>query len=406
MTRWILGLAVLFFVILILPFFISLTSRENSVFFEESALHQAAQGGHTNAAREALDSGADINARDEFGKTALHYTGENGYLHNVSVFFEYGADANIRDNQGHTALELARSNDHEQTAAALAVATTVESKRSDVQKLDPSLKYPDLKSFEGAIGESAVLLKSDHVWVFAPKRLEKEAGIVHPYLVKAYDALYDIVGVHTGYIIVVYHFPKGHADAFGGTTNCTIWYDDTNLKLDRHEEWTKHRVPHVSGYIEEMGHDFNYTQFGWEMVGWSIGMKATRKVADNPVFSQHLLNTRNIQMETFSRYKALAHTFPADIAPNLVDRIHAYLLWQCEQQYGPNFWKDFFTEAKKERAQFKNDNRDERYRLTVECFQRLPGLNFKELLRRNGISRSVDIKSMNPTGPGWNRKLE
>jgi hypothetical protein len=406
MTRWVVGLGILLVVVLMFPVLVRLMTVDDSVLFTESPLHQAAVAGHMQGVREALESVPDINARDEFGKTALHYTAENGFLRNISALLEHGADANILDNQGFTALELARANGHEGTAGALVAATTIDSKDLKGQRVNPSLKYPDVASFERAIGQPAALLKDDHVWLFAPKNLEKEAKIVHPYLVKAYDALYDIVGVHTEYIIVVYHFPKGHADAFGGTSNCTIWYDDTNLKLNQHEEWTKHKVPHVSGYIEEMGHNFGYTQFGWEIVGWSIGMKATQKVADNPVFRRSLDGTRRRQEETFAQYRALDNTFPKDIEPNKVDRIHGYLLWQCEQQYGPDFWQDFFKEAKKEKARLSVDNRDERYRITVECFDRLPGLGFKRRLRTSGISRTVDVKSMNPEKPGWNRKLE
>jgi len=53
-----------------------------------------------------------------------------------------------------------------------------------------------------------------------------------------------------------------------------------------------------------------------------------------------------------------------------------------------------------------DDNiRNERYRITVECFDRMRGLNFKQLLERNGISTTVDIKSLHPTEVGWNRKF-
>jgi hypothetical protein len=405
MARWVVGLGVLLLVVLTLPMWARLLKEDTSVRFAESPLHQAAQEGRTNAIREALESGADVNAQDESGKTALHHTAENGHLQSTSTLVELGADANILDHWGNTAHELALANKHEQTAGALAAATTIELR----QQLNPNLKYPDAASFERAIGQPASLLKGEHVWVFAPKNLEKEAKIVHPYLVEAYDALYDIVGVHTHYIIVVYHFPKGHADASGGTSNCTLWYDDTNLKLNQHEEWTKHKVPHLSGYIEEMGHNFSYTQFGWEIVGWSIGMKATQQVADNPVFRRSLDGTRRRQADTFAQYRALGNTFPKDIEPNKVDRIHGYLLWQCEQQYGPDFWPDFFQEAKKERTRLVVDNRgdrDKRYQISVECFDRLPGLGFKRRLRTNGISRTIDVKSMNPEKPGWNRRLE
>jgi hypothetical protein len=378
---------------------------EEKVTSTSSPLHKAAKEGDTAKVEKTLDSGAHINAQDESGKTALHYAAENGRLRTIQSILAKGANANILDAKGNTALQLALDNGHSQTAGTLANATTVAPQAPKRQTLNPSLKFPDLPSFERAIGQPGALVKSDHVWLFAPKSLEKQARIVHQYLANAYDALYDIVGVHTEYTMVVYNFPKGHTDAFGGTSNCTIWYDDTNLRLVRHEEWTRHGVPHVSGYIEEMALNFNYTQFGWEMVGWSIGIKASQKVANNPIFARQLRNTRKTQADTFKRYKALDDTFPKDIPPNKVDRIHAQLLWQCEQEYGKDFWRDFFREAKKERVKLLTGSRDERYRVTIECFERLPGLDFRRLLRSHNISRSTDVKSLNPEEPGWNRKL-
>jgi hypothetical protein len=52
------------------------------------------------------------------------------------------------------------------------------------------------------------------------------------------------------------------------------------------------------------------------------------------------------------------------------------------------------------------EDRDRRYQITVDCFDRLPGLNFKQRLKDNQISLTRDIKSLKPTEPGWNRKLQ
>jgi hypothetical protein len=284
------------------------------------------------------------------------------------------------------------------------------------QSLNPFLKYRDVSSFEWAIGQSACLLTSEHIYFFAPKSYEAESKIILPYLIKAYDALRDIVGVDTEYILVVYNFPKGHREGWGGTGNCTLWYDDSNLRLGEHEEWKRRRIPHVAGYIEEMAHNFVSTteaQFGWEAIGWSISAKVTAFVAGNPVYTEFLQQTRTEQARTFERYLTLGFTFPPDIESNLVDRIHAHLLWQCEQNYGPEFWKDFFKEVRKQKAVLYDAVRlsdgdairNERYRITIDCFDRLPGLNFKQMLAKSGISLTVDVKSLHPTDSVWNRKL-
>jgi hypothetical protein len=218
-------------------------------------------------------------------------------------------------------------------------------------RLNPSIKYASLPSFEAAIGQPGCLLTSDHVWMFAPKSKEDAAGIVFPYLTKAYEFLRDITGTETEYAIVVYNFPKGNQEAFGGTSNCVIYYDDENLELRNFPEWTQHHVPHVSGYIEEMAHNFvaaTKAQFGWEMVGWSIGIKATQTVASNPVFINSLTATYQGQADTYQRYVRSGFVLPADVPPNQVDRIHAYILGECDRRYGPAFWQDFFSEIRKE----------------------------------------------------------
>jgi hypothetical protein len=283
---------------------------------------------------------------------------------------------------------------------------------SQIQPLKPNLKFPTLKSYETEIGEAGTLLQNDRLLLFAPQRKQREAKILFNYLVKAYNELYKIVGEHTKYRLVVYHLPKG----FGGTGECVIEYDYSNLDFEKSEEWRRFHVPHVSGYIEEMAHNFVSTtkaQFGWEMIGWSVGVKAAQKVAGNPIFQKQIGETRKQQDQTYARYKALNYTFPRDIEANLCDRIHAYLLRQCEQKYGPAFWPDFFRAIRKQRGALdaavhqKGDDaiRNERYRITVDCFDRLPKLNFKRMLETNGISPTVDVKSMHPTEPGWDRRF-
>ncbi len=287
---------------------------------------------------------------------------------------------------------------------------------SSVPKLNPSLKFPTLKAYESECSEPGIVLDSTYVQLFAPKKKLKEAKIISRYLVQAYDELYSIVGIHTKYKMVVYHFPENNKNAFGGTSNSTIWYGYKNLDLDSQKKWTQYKVPHVSGYIEEMAHNFVHsskTHFGWEMVGWSIGAKVTMKIARNPIFIKHINDTRKKQAETFKLYRQLGYVFPEDIAPNLCDRIHAHLLWVCERKYGSKFWPNFFEEISKERKNLlaatelrdTDKIRNRKYQITIECFDKLEGLNFKDMLNKFQISLTTDIKSLHPTKPGWDRKF-
>ena len=197
----------------------------------------------------------------------------------------------------------------------------------NIQKplLKPSLKFKTLLEYEAQCKESGVMLESDFVMMFAPKAKAKEADIIFKYLIKAYDELYRIVGRHTEYKIVVYHFPENNEHGWGGTGNCEIGYSYKNLDLVSQREWRQYNVPHVSGYIEEMAHSFvlaTKTQFGWEMVGWSIGIQATKRVASNPIFLRALGDTRKNQRMTFNRYKKGRYLFPKDVPANKCDRIH------------------------------------------------------------------------------------
>src|SRR5438105_2789171 len=69
--------------------------------------------------------------------------------------------------------------------------------------LKPNLKFPTLASYETEIGEPGMLLQGDHLWLFAPKTRTREANAIFKILVRAYDELYRVVGVHTKYKLIV-----------------------------------------------------------------------------------------------------------------------------------------------------------------------------------------------------------
>ncbi|MCL4695399.1 MAG: ankyrin repeat domain-containing protein, partial [Candidatus Hydrogenedentes bacterium] len=220
-------------------------------------LHEMARDGRLSSVEVLIGQGENVNALDEEGKSPLHWAAANGHVGTVSALLNAGADPGARDDHGMTPFDYANANGHSQTADEIARAIGNEGSRTPSASeaatpsgLNPSLKYVNLPSFETAIGQPGCLLQSDRIWMFAPKFREDSANVVFPYLVNAYDVLRGIVGVDTEYVIVVYNFPEGSKEAFGGTSNCAIYYDDTNLQLDRYSEWTQYGVPHVSGYIE------------------------------------------------------------------------------------------------------------------------------------------------------------
>ena len=284
------------------------------------------------------------------------------------------------------------------------------------QQLKPTLKFKTLSEYQAECKEPSIVLDSDFVIMFAPKKKAKEAKIIFGYLVKAYEELYRIVGRHTEYKIAVYHFPEGNEHGWGGTDNCEIGYSYKSLDLGSQKEWQKYKKPHVSGYIEEMAHSFVHAskiQFGWEMVGWSIGIQATRKVANNPIFLKSIKTTRKTQKETLYQYKKDGCVFPKDLPYNVCDRIYAYILFQSEMKYGRKFWPDFFEEIRKEYKYLSNTDklgnlnmrRNKKYQIAVDCFDRLEGLNFRTMLKSAKISLTTDVKALHPKDPKWDRRF-
>ncbi|NLF30306.1 MAG: hypothetical protein GX591_05385 [Planctomycetes bacterium] len=98
---------------------------------------------------------------------------------------------------------------------------------------------------------------------------------------------------------------------------------------------------------------------------------------------------------------------------NQVDRIHAHLLHLCRRRYGPAFWPDFFREirnaedriAEARRLPEGDERRNALYAITLDCFDRLDRLDFKALLQASGVSLTVDVQSLHPAEPGWDRRL-
>lgn len=122
MNRWIISGIALGVVALSVPLLTMLLKGEESVRFDESAIHISANGGNLGNIDKALKLSGDINILDGLGRTALHYAAENGHSGTSGVLLERGADALIKDKAGDTALDLAKRNNHGQTAGVIAQA--------------------------------------------------------------------------------------------------------------------------------------------------------------------------------------------------------------------------------------------------------------------------------------------
>jgi ankyrin repeat protein len=85
----------------------------------ETPLHTAAVGGYGEIASLLIAKGADVNARDVRGLTPLHAAAWMGYPNLVALLIEHGADINARDKDRVTPLHTAALAGRQETVAML-----------------------------------------------------------------------------------------------------------------------------------------------------------------------------------------------------------------------------------------------------------------------------------------------
>jgi ankyrin repeat protein len=74
---------------------------------EETPLHIAASRGHFPAVKLLVDRGADLNARDSYGRTPLHTAAATPSFQVVALLVDKKADIQAKDKQGYTPLQIA-----------------------------------------------------------------------------------------------------------------------------------------------------------------------------------------------------------------------------------------------------------------------------------------------------------
>jgi ankyrin repeat protein len=73
-------------------------------------LHTPSQKGHTEVVTALLRFGADVNARDCFGRSPLEFAVDARSIETAQALLEHGADANVRNDEGLTPLMIASVN--------------------------------------------------------------------------------------------------------------------------------------------------------------------------------------------------------------------------------------------------------------------------------------------------------
>ena len=82
-------------------------------------LHTCAEKGHLDVARDLIEAGADVNAKDNDGFTPLSICAEKGHLDVARDLIWAGADVNAKDNDGMTPLYMCALGGHLEVARAL-----------------------------------------------------------------------------------------------------------------------------------------------------------------------------------------------------------------------------------------------------------------------------------------------
>jgi ankyrin repeat protein len=91
-------------------------------------------------AREALDAGADPNARNMFGETPLMAAAEDGQTETVCLLLNRGADVAAVDENGCDALVYAKAHGRTKTALALALALRATQEARDLAAALPPVR--------------------------------------------------------------------------------------------------------------------------------------------------------------------------------------------------------------------------------------------------------------------------
>jgi hypothetical protein len=252
-----------------------------------------------------------------------------------------------------------------------------------------------LEAYQREINGSGILIESEHISYFAPKLGEPYARLVVPILERAYKELKVWhAGAEPSFRISVEHYPNGHPRNKGGTSDCVIFYGFENIgRMDDNAR----KIPHVSGYIEEMAHNFDGAcgVMGWlyEAFGNYTANAITLKVAPYPEIEKYLQSGRyglQRDAETFDYYMTHGFKLPPDVPQNLFDRIYRHVFRMLEPSAGHMLLPRFYQEIKKSGVP-KTRSEAERAYVVAEVFSKITGTNVKELFRQCGIAMHEPI---------------
>lgn len=112
-----------------------LLAHDASVTFE--VVREAVQGGASHSLRRLVDSGADLEMRDDAGRTPLLLAIQSGNTEATKLLLGAGADPNAQDKQGQNALSYAANNVHDDSILGIVASAVKGGKTLDASGETP-----------------------------------------------------------------------------------------------------------------------------------------------------------------------------------------------------------------------------------------------------------------------------
>ena len=73
------------------------------------SIHETAEAGNIEAVKQQIANGADVNAKDKYGRTTLHAAAVGGSKEVVELLIAKGADVNAKYEECATSLDWAKN---------------------------------------------------------------------------------------------------------------------------------------------------------------------------------------------------------------------------------------------------------------------------------------------------------
>ncbi len=83
------------------------------------SIHEAAAEGHQNLVKSLIETGVEVDSKDELENTPLHHAAENGHANLSEFLIAEGADLEARNHYGRTPMALASCRGHKQMVEVL-----------------------------------------------------------------------------------------------------------------------------------------------------------------------------------------------------------------------------------------------------------------------------------------------